>query len=218
MAIDDDEATYRAALDQAIGQHYQRREEIQLNRLRVELCGATKGTVKHEPFGPDLWEPYAAALEQLGSTLKAADCLNVSRRVVWAAREKHPEFDQLCQDALERYRFAFVNEARRRAIDGVPEPIIGGKNRDEIVAEVQKYSDRLLECFLKRAPGENGSFVQSGTTAVQTTNINIAAHFDVTVLSPEARRLLRRLLEQIKYDQDLKALTSGDDDDTSSAP
>jgi hypothetical protein len=42
-----------------------------------------------------------------------------------------------------------VHEARRRALEGTDKPIVGGKNKDEIVAYEKVYSDRLHELLLK---------------------------------------------------------------------
>lgn len=53
-------------------------------------------------------------------------------------------------EAKGMYRDSLEAEIHRRAVLGVEEPIIGGKDRDEIVTTVQRYSDRLLEFHAKR--------------------------------------------------------------------
>jgi hypothetical protein len=58
-----------------------------------------------------------------------------------------PEFALLVEEALEEHAMLLEQEARRRAVEGVTEPII---NREgEIVGEKQVYSDRLMLELLK---------------------------------------------------------------------
>lgn len=48
------------------------------------------------------------------------------------------------------YRDTLEAEIHRRAIDGWDEPVVGGKDRDKVVAHIHRYSDRLLEFHAKR--------------------------------------------------------------------
>lgn len=57
--------------------------------------------------------------------------------------DRFREIDGLFRDSIEA-------EIRRRAIQGIDEPIIGGKDRDEVVITVKRYSDKLLEMYAKR--------------------------------------------------------------------
>lgn len=57
---------------------------------------------------------------------------------------------QLLLEAHELYLNRLETEAYRRAVDGVLEPVIGGKD-PEIVTYVRRYSDKLLELLLKKA-------------------------------------------------------------------
>lgn len=54
------------------------------------------------------------------------------------------------EEAMNDYRDLVEAEIHRRAIEGVPEPLLGGKDRDKIVTYVQRYSDRLLEFHARR--------------------------------------------------------------------
>lgn len=55
----------------------------------------------------------------------------------------YEEAKQLCIDKT------LVREARRRALEGTDKPIVGGKDKDQIVAYEKVYSDRLHELLLK---------------------------------------------------------------------
>jgi len=54
------------------------------------------------------------------------------------------------EEAKMAYRDTIEAEIHRRAISGWEEPLIGGKDRDQIVTYVTRYSDRLLEFHAKR--------------------------------------------------------------------
>ena len=54
------------------------------------------------------------------------------------------------EEAKGLFRDAIEAEIQRRAMVGWEEPVIGGKDRDQVVTTITKYSDRLLELFAKR--------------------------------------------------------------------
>ena len=161
------------------------------------------------------WPIYCACLEATGQYIVAADALGVSYRKTYIARSEFPELQQMCDEALERYRSKFIAEAQRRAVEGYTVPIIGGQYRDEIVAEERRYSDRLLELFLKRAP--DGSFVERRAVTVDGS-MQLRQQFDLSKLSKKARRFLRNLLEQLKVDENKHSLGLPIDDDGSNEP
>lgn len=61
-------------------------------------------------------------------------------------REIDPDFAFAWADAKRRANDALEMEARRRAVEGVQEPVF---HKGEIVGSVTKYSDKLLEVILK---------------------------------------------------------------------
>lgn len=91
---------------------------------------------------------FLAAFSRLGNITAAAEKARVSRRIVPHWREHDPAFsaafDQAAVEATDRLEA----EARRRAVDGVDEPVF---HRGEEVATVKKYSDLLLIFLLKGA-------------------------------------------------------------------
>ena len=60
-------------------------------------------------------------------------------------RRRDPAFATAWEEALENARAEVEHEIYRRSIEGVDEPIFGGKYKDTVVGTVRKYSDRLLE-------------------------------------------------------------------------
>lgn len=102
------------------------------------------------PFidNPALQERYLEHLAATGLKRRSAHLTGVSYQVVQNLRAKDDEFALKCEEALEDYRESLEAEAYRRAVEGVKEPIIGGRNKDKIVVEVSRYSDRLMEKLL----------------------------------------------------------------------
>lgn len=61
--------------------------------------------------------------------------------------KEHPEFAELCDELLEAFRDRLEDEARRRAVEGVEEPVY---QQGALVGSKQRYSDALLIALLKR--------------------------------------------------------------------
>lgn len=148
-----------------------------------------------------MWPKYLEVLRDSGAYITAADAVDVDPRAAYRVRRDDPEFAELCELALERHREIYIEAARARAIHGVQVPIVGGRNRDEIVAHETKYSDSLMAMFLKRA---DPSFRDKQEVNV-TNNVSIRDQLDYTSLSKRARAKLRELLLIIKEDEALAA-------------
>lgn len=95
-------------------------------------------------------EAFIEAYRRTGLVYLSAEAAGVSDWTVQDHRKKDPEFNQLCEQAKQRWvDEVLVREALRRAVTGIEEPIIGGKFRDEIVTHVRRYSDGLLSSMLR---------------------------------------------------------------------
>jgi len=91
---------------------------------------------------------FLKALAETCNVSRACEASNLSRRVAYDWRDADPKFKLAWEDALDRGAEVLEDEARRRAFDGVDEPVFqGGKN----VGTVRKYSDTLLIFLLKGA-------------------------------------------------------------------
>ena len=114
------------------------------------------------PSKPFVWRPGVKKFDEAtkrafldeyvksGLLYAAAEAVGVSGFTVLEAVKEDEGFaaayhqaKELCTDTT------LVHEARRRALQGISKPIVGGKNKDEIVAYEQVYSDRLHELLLK---------------------------------------------------------------------
>lgn len=85
----------------------------------------------------------------------SAAAVGVHERTVQEHMKLDPEFGLLVEQAKQEWiDTVLVAEAVRRATKGVHRPIIGGRFKDEVVAEEQVFSDSLLSQLLKAKRGE----------------------------------------------------------------
>jgi len=80
------------------------------------------------------------------SVTGAARAIKKSRQRVYQWRDEDPEFREAWKAALPEGIDTLQDEARRRAVDGVAEPIIID---GQVVGQRIKYSDTLLMFLLK---------------------------------------------------------------------
>jgi len=62
---------------------------------------------------------------------------------------KDEDFARRVEEARDQARSAIVIEVRRRALEGVEEPVVSG---GRIVTTIRRYSDRLLEILARTIP------------------------------------------------------------------
>lgn len=137
------------------------------------------------PFTYDVRVRYLHELRKYGRPAWAAEALGVTSRAVAKAKAEDPDFAEACECALAAfYDAVYVAAAQRRAVDGIERPIIGGRNRDEIVAYEKVYSDSLLALLLKAHVPE---FRAVDSPKVSTgNNYNFAGGGVLVVGSPQA--------------------------------
>ena len=85
-------------------------------------------------------------LETLPNITAVSKLLGFGRNRIKENRLRDPEFDEAVQEALQSGYDMLEEEARRRAVDGVTEPVFF---RGEQVGEIRKYSDTLLKFLLR---------------------------------------------------------------------
>lgn len=112
---------------------------------------------KIQPYLPDRPEvtaerkvKYIALLSKHGMPAVVAHMLGLTKAQINAARKADRVFDADCASASELWaEETLVKAALVRAVDGVDEPLMGGKFRDEVVGTKKVYSDSLLALLLK---------------------------------------------------------------------
>jgi hypothetical protein len=94
-----------------------------------------------------LWtDAFLAHLAETGILTDAAAAAGVDRSNVWRRRQSDPEFNAACDEAIDMAADKLEREARRRAIEGVEEPVYQG---GQLIGTRTVYSDSLLALLLK---------------------------------------------------------------------
>lgn len=158
---------------------------------------------KYNEIDEDRLDANLSSLEELGLRIAAADASGLAYNELKQYCRENPDYEALCQEALERYRVRFIREAEARALVGYEKPIIGGQFRDEVVATERVVSDRLLELFLKRGPHEE-RFTEKQELTV-TGGVDLKKEFEFHKLTPTSRKALRAALETIKAENEARA-------------
>lgn len=106
---------------------------------------------------------FLAAFAECGTVRHAAEAVGVDRSTAFRWLQNDPEFKAAFDDAEQQAADALEREARRRAIEGVNEPVIwqgqmtmveDPETGEERPLTVKKYSDTLLIFLLKGAKPE----------------------------------------------------------------
>jgi hypothetical protein len=100
----------------------------------------------------------------------AAQRAGVARSTVYAHRDTDPEFAEAWDDAYMAGNDLLEDEAHRRAVDGVEQPVM---YRGQVVASVREYSDQLLTFLLRgRRPDVYGT--QRVTAKMKSSGLSAA--------------------------------------------
>ena len=104
---------------------------------------------------------YLAALERTGNPMLASRESGLSRADVMSLRESDAAFSRAYDDAIGQAAELLEAEAWRRALDGVPVPLMsGGKlvlDGSNSPIQVRRYSDSLLALLLRGCKPEKFS-------------------------------------------------------------
>ena len=103
---------------------------------------------------PAKWEKaFITALAEFGVVSHACAAAKIDRSTAYLQRKKYEDFAEAWKEALEIAADALELEARRRAYEGVEEPVYGrgsGPNAGTVkVGAIRKYSDTLMMFLLK---------------------------------------------------------------------
>jgi hypothetical protein len=96
---------------------------------------------------------FLEALANTGSVTTAIDVANTSRTRIYELRKADPAFASAWQEAEEIATDRLEDEARRRAVEGIAEPLVSAgklvRDDDGKPILVRRYSDHLLLALLQ---------------------------------------------------------------------
>ena len=142
---------------------------------------------------------YINALRNIGLEAKSANAAGTTLRAVRKTMESDPEFANMCLDTLEEFNDLIEQEAMRRAVEGVPEPVF---HKGEIVGHITKYSDTLLTKLLTgRRPDVYGDKKQiiganNGPVVIEVRDFTTPTRID-HVSAPTAQIAVQNTIDQI---------------------
>jgi len=113
------------------------RPQIKERRIPTKFDDAAKGR--------------CLAMLRMGQSIPtAARASGVVPSTVYDHMEREPEFQEAVDEAREHYNKIIFNELQRRVLEGLPKPIIGGPDKDTVVAVVMEKDSNLLMSELRR--------------------------------------------------------------------
>lgn len=127
---------------------------------------------------PRAQDAFIEALRRGLSIRAACDAAGIGRQTAYDMREADAEFAARWQDAIEDGSDLIEDEALRRAVEGVLEPVVSqgriAKNDDGSLLYVRKHSDTLMTQILKaRRPEKYRERFEA--THAGSVNINVSA-------------------------------------------
>jgi hypothetical protein len=171
---------------------------------------------------------FLKALADTGSVTAAVAVAGTSRSRVYELRKVDPTFAAAWEEAEEVAVDELEAEARRRAVDGVPEPLVSAgkivRDDDGQPIAIRRYSDALLLALLRahRPPRRERSVrftlpaLRSAADAVgaMASITAVAASGDITPSeAAELSKLVEayvKALEASEFDQRLRAIEAKD--------
>jgi hypothetical protein len=103
------------------------------------------GSMDDEQMGTAL-TVYASC----GRKTDAAKAAGVSSQTLKHYQDSDPDFAEAMEEALDYYRDKLTANIENRALNGTMEPVIGGKNKDEVVAHIQRFETSLTMMHARR--------------------------------------------------------------------
>jgi hypothetical protein len=172
-------------------------------------------------------EGFLKALAETGSVINAVRVAGTSRTRVYELRKAHPDFSSAWDEAEAIAYDLLEEEARRRAVEGVPQPLVSAgklvRGDDGQPITIQRYSDSLLLALLKthQRPRRNSISLPlppllSAADAVQAMAAITGAVAAGKVTPSEAAELCKlvetyvKAIEVREFDQRLRVVEATD--------
>jgi hypothetical protein len=112
-----------------------------------------KRPLTKRPFGGRRRHRFLEILAECGNVTLAAQAAGVARCVPYAHRQLDDSFAKAWEEAEQVAADRLEAEAWRRAVEGVPEPLVSAgklvRDEDGQPLVIQRYSDQLLTLLLR---------------------------------------------------------------------
>lgn len=160
--------------------------------------GREEGDIKFDRKRRDLFLDHFAKTNLFNRSAEVAGVhpTTVARYLKPDSKFYDEEFAAEKEKAENDYLEVLKEEAHRRAVEGVEKPVVGGKDKDEVIIFVREYDTRLLEMLMKRADPGFKDRVQVDQNTHHSGHVSHSHQFDFSKLSKEGREKLRSVLEE----------------------
>jgi hypothetical protein len=131
---------------------------------------------------------YLTVIRATGSNTLALKAANCPRRIVSYMQASSPVFGAVLSDALDESTDSLEDEARRRAVEGIDEPVF---YQGAVVGHVKKYSDELLKMLLRA--NRQTKYVVNKSVQQPLINVNNTFSLEGVNIDGLRDRLLSRI-------------------------
>ncbi|NDD54234.1 hypothetical protein EBZ39_10225 [bacterium] len=131
---------------------------------------------------------YLTVIRATGSNTLALKAANCPRRIVTYMQASSPVFGAVLNDSLDESTDSLEDEARRRAVEGVDEPVF---YQGAVVGHVKKYSDELLKMLLRA--NRQTKYIVNKTVQQPLINVNNTFNLEGVNIDGLRDRLVSRI-------------------------
>lgn len=85
-----------------------------------------------------------------GRVKHSADAAGVTTGTIENHVKNDPDFAEALEEAKGTYRDSIMEQAYKVSVEGVERPIIGGRNKDQVVAKIREYDTKILSMEMRR--------------------------------------------------------------------
>jgi hypothetical protein len=156
----------------------------------------------YEEFTAARKKKYCDVLAKTADKLLARTKIGVSVATVRNHRKSDPVFNEMVEDAMEKFRMDLVAAAHKRGVKGLRrglyykgEPTVDADGKPVVE---KHYSDKMLELLLKRYIPEFNP--KEKVEVTEKVDFDIEG-IDLSKLNKEERKLFRKLVETAAVDE-----------------
>jgi hypothetical protein len=118
----------------------------------------------------------AKLMSSAGNVTKASQTIKIARNTAYEHKKADADFSQAWDNVIEACADAAEQELYRRSIKGYVEPVF---YKGEMVSKIRKFSDRLLEFYLKgKRPEVYRERLDINNTVQGSLDVNIEFEID----------------------------------------
>ncbi len=173
-------------------------EKLFVEKGFIQMIAGVRDKIPNLPinfkFNDERKMAFIRIYSETGNFAKACASVEMSRQAVFRHTKNDPVFKMAVEEARHHFAGILHDEVVRRAVTGVKQNVIGGRNKDKIVDIITVYSDPLLiRLGNQHIPG----FAPEKKVTIDKTNtvdITVRKTVDYSKLNKDEMAMVRKLL------------------------